>query len=41
VSGDGRRLLALATPVETAPRRIRVVANWMAELEAEAARQEP
>jgi serine/threonine-protein kinase len=34
VAGDGRRLLALATPVETAPRRIRVVTNWLAELEA-------
>jgi len=40
VAGDGR-LLALATPVETAPRRIRVVANWLAELEAKSARSEP
>jgi len=41
VAGDGRRLLALATPVETAPRRIRVVTNWLAELEAKSARSEP
>ena len=38
VAGDGRRLLAIATPVETAPRRVRVVTNWLAELEAKAAR---
>ena len=38
VAGDGRRLLALATPVETAPRRIRVVTNWLAELEAKSER---
>jgi serine/threonine-protein kinase len=38
VTGDGRRLLAIATPAETAPRRIRVVTNWLAELEAKAER---
>ena len=32
VRRDGRRLLAFATPVETAPRRVRVVANWMTEI---------
>ena len=37
-AGDGRPLLALATPVETAPRRIRIVTNWLAELEAKTTR---
>jgi serine/threonine-protein kinase len=32
VTGDGQRLLAIQTPAETAPRRVRVVVNWLSEL---------
>jgi len=38
VTRDGQRLLAIATPLETAPRRVRVVVNWLEELKATAAK---
>jgi Tol biopolymer transport system component len=38
VSRDGERLLAVKTPIETAPRRVRVVVNWMAEVDGKAGR---
>jgi hypothetical protein len=36
VTRDGQRLLAIKTPVQTAPRRVRVVVNWLGELRAKA-----
>jgi serine/threonine-protein kinase len=38
VTRDGQRLLAIKTPQETAPRRVRVVVNWLEELKATAAK---
>jgi hypothetical protein len=36
VARDGHRLLAIKTPLETSPRRVTVVVNWLEELKAKA-----